>query len=288
MLLQTLQNLGLNAKEAKLYLAAVELGSSPISHIASKAKLNRITAYDVIEKLIKKGLINSVIKNKTKYFSATDPEQVINEFQKKAIELKNALPELKKLHGETSHPKVRYYEGLDGIKKIYADTLESKTEILNYCHSEGIRNIWPEYDQEYVKERIKRNIRLKGIAPNDDQGRKIQNNDRESLREIRLIPKTVFNFKNEISVYDNKVSIISFGKDETIGMIIESAEIANMQRDIFHIVWQFAEELDKKVIAKARGTLRENDGSENVMKVNKVREPLMKKADTQGQLFEEE
>jgi HTH-type transcriptional regulator, sugar sensing transcriptional regulator len=238
MLQNIIENIGLNPKEARIYLAALEIGSSPVSKIASKAKLNRVTAYDILEKLVKKGMISHFTKDKIKYFTAADPEIVVEEFKKRTEDLKKVLPDLKRLHGDTIHPRVRYYEGLEGIKSIYADTLKSKTEILNYGNSQEIRKHWPTYDEEYVKKRAAQQIYLRGIAIDDEDGRLVKARDGENHREIRLINKEKFDFSNEINIYDDKLSIISF-KDELIGMIIESPEIANTQRAIFKMVWEF-------------------------------------------------
>ena len=239
MLVNILENIGLTDKEARIYLAALEIGGGPVSAIALKAKMNRVTSYDILEKLIKKGLINFVTKNKVKFFSSTDPEIVVHEFQKRTADLTQALPDLKRLHGDTAHPKVRYFEGVEGIKAIYADTLTSKSEILNYCNSKEIRKFWEKYDTEYVAERVKNGIHLKGITPDDDHGRSVKAEDEKCLRETRLVNKDSFNFTNEINIYDDKVAIISL-REEFIGMIIESHEIAETQRAIFHMVWDFA------------------------------------------------
>ena len=239
MLSKVLENLGLNSKEAKVYLAALEIGSNPVSKIAGKAKINRVTAYDIIEKLAKKGLISSFTRAKVKYFTATEPDVLVTDFQRKLGELKEVLPELQRLTGETVHPRVRYFEGLEGIRHIYEDTLTSKTEILNYGDSEEIRKHWPTYDQDYVTKRAEKNIFLRGITLDDDYGRKVVEGNTGYKREIRLISKDKFNFSNEICIYDDKVAIISF-KDELIGMIIESPEIANTQRAIFGMIWEFS------------------------------------------------
>jgi HTH-type transcriptional regulator, sugar sensing transcriptional regulator len=254
MLQNILENIGLTAKESRTYLAALETGSSPVSKIASKAKLNRVTAYDILEKLVKKGLINFFTKDKIKYFTATDPEIVVNEFKKRTSDLQKALPDLKRLHGDTIHPRVRYFEGLEGIKSIYADTLTSKTEILNYGNSGEIRLHWPTYDEDYVKKRAAAQIRLRGIAIDDEFGRWVQDKDEETFREIRLISKEQFDFTNEINIYDDKLAIISF-KDELIGMIIESHEIAGTQRAIFKMVWEFCE-LRNKPLAEPQMMVR--------------------------------
>ncbi len=210
-LTNVLVNLGLNEKEARVFLACTQLGTSVVSEIAHSAGINRVTTYDILEKLKHRGV---------------------------------ALPKFKTLTGEINHPRVRYFEGLEGIKAIYADSLTSKTEILNYSNSAEIRVNWPTYDQDYVEKRAKKGIYLRGICPKDKAGETIHSQDKKYHREMRLVPSAQFDFTNEINIYDDKVAIISF-KDELIGMILESIEIANSQRAIFNMSWQFAESLEK-------------------------------------------
>lgn len=235
-----LLDIGLTDNEAQVYLATLELGDSPASDIALRAKVNRVTCYDTLKKLHQRGFISATTKNKIKYFSATDPDAIRMEIRQKYMNLKSALPDFRRLHGKTNHPHIRYYEGLEGIKKVYSDTLSAQTEILNYADSKSIRKFWPTYDKDYVPERVKRKIYLRGIAPIDKYGKAVAAENKTSFREIRLVPASQYSFANEINIYDNKVSIISFGKDELVGMIIESPEIADTQRAIFLMAWEFA------------------------------------------------
>lgn len=232
-----LTDIGLSKKEASVYLANLELGPSVASDIALKSKLNRVTCYDILEKLIQKGFISTYTQKKVRVFAATDPDIVRSSYREKYLNLKTALPDLRRLHGKTPHPRVRYYEGIEAIKKIYLDTLTAKTEILNYADSKSIREHWPAYDQEYVKTRVKKKIYLRGIAPLDEYGKAVVEKDKVSYREIRLVELKPFFFANEINIYDDKVAIISFGKEEVLGMIIESQEIADTQRAIFSMAW---------------------------------------------------
>ncbi|MFA6991788.1 MAG: hypothetical protein WC269_00695, partial [Candidatus Gracilibacteria bacterium] len=165
---------------------------------------------------------------------------LVEEFERRTNDLRKTLPTLKRLTGETAHPRVRYFEGLEGIKIIYADTLTSHTEILNYSNSHEIRARWPNYDKEYIAKRAAKNIFLKEICPDDAEGEIVQKKDKEYHRKTKLIPHEHFDFTNEINIYDDKVSIVSF-KDELIGMIIESTEIAASQRAIFNLLWKFAD-----------------------------------------------
>lgn len=235
-----LSNIGLSGKEAKIYLAALELGPSPASDIALRAKVNRVSTYDILDKLIQKGLISTFNKKRVRYFSATDPDILRMDIRKHYMDFKEALPDLRRLHGKTFAPRIRYYEGIEGVKKVYADTLTAKTEILNYADSKSIREFWPNYDEEYVNERAKRRIYLRGIAPLDEQGKRVVAENEKTYREIRLIKAGPFSFANEINIYDEKISIVSFGKNEVVGLILESPEIANTQRAIFMMAWEFA------------------------------------------------
>ena len=234
------KNTGLTSKEAEVYLACLELGSSPVAAIAQRARINRVTAYDVLEKLLRKGMVNFLTKKGARLYDATDPKDVAAEIKRRAVNFRLALPDLQRLRGDAVHPRVRYFEGLSGIKAVYEDTLSSTTEILNYANSREIRMHWQNYDEEYVQKRVKRKIYLRGISPNDEHGQWVQKHDKESHREIRLVSSAQFTFTNEINIYDDKVAIISYKDSPLIGMIIESAEIANTQRDIFKMAWAFA------------------------------------------------
>ncbi len=243
-LIKTLTGIGLNEKEAKVYLSCIEHGAAPVSTLATSADINRVTTYDILEKLRKRGLISHFTQRKTRYFNAVAPEVLIDEYEKRTSDLRRSLPAFKRLIGETVHPRIRYFEGIEGIKTIYADTLTSKSEILNFSNSHEIRAKWPTYDKEYVQKRAAKKIFLREICPQDLEGEIVHKTDKKYHRKTKLIPFDKFPFTNEINIYDDKVSIISF-KDELIGMIIESVEISNSQRAIFNLCWNFADSLLK-------------------------------------------
>ncbi|MBD3360848.1 hypothetical protein GF366_03535, partial [Candidatus Peregrinibacteria bacterium] len=57
-LLKILKNLGLSEKEAMVYFSTIKIGTAPVSKIAQAAKINRVTTYDILEKLKQKGLVS--------------------------------------------------------------------------------------------------------------------------------------------------------------------------------------------------------------------------------------
>jgi sugar-specific transcriptional regulator TrmB len=240
-LLSALRPVGLNENEASLYLAGLQLRSAPASEYAKSAGLNRITAYNTLEGMVRRGLVTVVKRARGKWYAPIPPEDLALEARKNVDALHRMLPELKSLRGAKERkPNVRFFEGWEGIRHVYEDTLTAKGELLNFANSAVVRRHWPNYDEEYVAERVRRGIRLRGIAPDDEAGRKVHGEDRKRLREIRLVPAKDFDFTNEINIYDHKVAICSFGTESAMfGVIIESIEVAETQRQIFEMAWRY-------------------------------------------------
>lgn len=241
---------GLGQKESQLYLAGLRLGSAPASSYAKVTGMNRITAYNTLEAMVHEGLFMTIRDANAKHYRPADPEQLAVEVRKHADAVERALPELRSLRGAGFRsPHVRFFEGWDGVRRVYEDTLTAHTEILNFANSALVRRHWPEYDVEYVAERVKRGIYLRGIAPGDAVGKRVHGEDKGKKREIRLVPSRHFDFTNEINIYDHKVAICSYpGKkgEETFGMIIESREVAETQKQIFEMAWRWAGGVKKR------------------------------------------
>lgn len=245
-IIHVLESVGLDAKQSQLYVAGLQLGTAPASDYAKITGFNRITSYNLLEEMVRKGYFTMVRKVRAKWYAPVAPEYIALEARKNAEALERVLPELRSLQGaKYRKPRVRFFEGWEGVRHVYEDTLMAETELLNFANSAAVRRFWPLYDAEYVEKRVQQGIRLRGIAPDDQTGRSVHGHDQENLREIRLVPAKDFDFTNEINVYDHKVAICSFdsglrGDRDMFGVIIESKEVAETQRQIFEMAWRYA------------------------------------------------
>lgn len=241
-LLKILESAGFTGAQAKLYFAGLQLGSGPASEYARQAGLNRITAYNMLEEMAREGRFTLVKKTRGKWYAPVAPEYVAVEVRKNADALHRSLPELRAMQGPKERkPHVRFFEGWEGVRHVYDDTLTANGEILNFANSAVVRRFWPAYDEEYVAERVRRGVHLRGIAPDDAAGKRVHGEDRKKLREIRLVSARDFDFTNEINIYDSKVAICSFtSSPQMFGVIIESSEVAETQRQIFEMAWRYA------------------------------------------------
>jgi HTH-type transcriptional regulator, sugar sensing transcriptional regulator len=235
-LLDKLKDIGLNEKEAALYAAGLELWESSIQELAKEANIKRPTAYRIMEELQAKGLFSKASKGKRDYYEAEDPETIFGLYKIRQDAFARLLPDLRLLYNKgEKRPKVKFYNGIEGLKSMYWESLESKGTILVYGSIDDMWVLSKDFVHDYVQERIKRKILIRGIVPATAQSREYMKLNPKEMRELCLVPKERFPFTNEINIYNNKVAIFSFR--EQVGVIIESADIAHTQKAIFELAW---------------------------------------------------
>lgn len=235
-----IENLGITADEAALYLAALELGESPISAIAKRAGINRSTAYVVAKSLEQKGLLGSFRMRGELRFVASNPKTLLTQAEKRTADLKAILPELDALHAGAPHrPKVASYEGKEG----YFTTAEDALSVPNITmrHIGSLTDIWSVIGREYdlthfVPTRLQRHIRIRGLYfPKGIREQVDAMSHAKELREVRYLPQE-FAYPNSMLIYRNKVAIFTSLR-ELITVVIESEEIAEAERQKFDMLW---------------------------------------------------
>ncbi|MCX6754942.1 MAG: hypothetical protein NT068_00155 [Candidatus Nomurabacteria bacterium] len=247
-----LKIIGLSDNEIVAYIALLELGKGTVSQISRKALLNRTTGYDVLDRLVAKKLVSISGKEPKQEYVAESPDNIekliTGELERRQNELNEArqiIPELKSIHNVSGRPQIRFYEGKDGLEQVYEDTLSSHEEILAYASVEDIQPTLPHYFPEYYKRRTKKGIPIRAIFPESADARERANLDNVEMRQSLIIPSEKFGFHPEINIYDNKVMIASWR--EKLGIIIESAEIADAMKKIYELAWAEAKRLDGEV-----------------------------------------
>jgi len=246
-----LEKAGLSTKEASVYIALLEIGKGTVSQISQRAIINRTTGYDILNNLVSKKLVSISGKESKQEYIAESPdklEQYINtsiEEKKTAlIDIKKIIPDLQTLYNAEGRPKIRFYEGKDGLQEVYEDTLSSKEEILAYASVEDIHPTLPNYFPEYYKRRAKKGISIRAIFPESPEAIDRKSFDKSEKRQSLIVPSETFGFHPEINIYDNKVMIASWR--EKLGIIIESTEIADAMKKIYELAWAEAKRLDKE------------------------------------------
>lgn len=237
---RVLADVGLQDTEARFYLAALELGQASVRDVAAKADITRTNAYDVFARLLEQGLVTQVgdASSKSMMVAAEPPDRLGELLEARRRKLESLLPELRSLHNRASgKPRVRFYQGLEGIKQVLNETLTVHDKRL--CSILSMKDLFEvpgrAWMDELVRRRIDSGVFLRVIRSPVKDVPNVWPDSPQDLREMRFAPLD-FVFTMTSYIYDNKVAIIA-SRRENFAMTIESEEFTAMQRNLFEVLW---------------------------------------------------
>jgi sugar-specific transcriptional regulator TrmB len=238
MLENELEKSGLSSDEARTYLAALELGETTISRLAQKSGVNRSTMYFVMDSLIEKSLISKIRKGKKTFYFAEDPRKIKEIIKEKEEAIEKVMPQLLAFTNFIDRkPDIRYFEGAQGIKEVYKDTLKYPDQEICAWFSEAFLNFDEAFFyKHYIPHRINKKISVRAIFPDSAEMKKFASLDEKHLRRSKMVPKEKFSMPVEISLYGKrKIGIMAY--EEQIGLIIDSPKIHEALKNIFELMW---------------------------------------------------
>jgi len=245
---QVLSELGLQDKEPIVYLTLLKThGAQPASIIATRADLNRTTVYKSLIKLTKIGLVTKTMKHGIICFFAEDPEDRLKSLlskKKKHIDYISdlfikILPDIKGLERKELYvPKMRYYEGREGVERVYFDTLIEKQPIYSFIATRKIPDDLLSFlEDEYLPQRIEDKIFAYVITPETIENKKFKKGDKKSYRETRFLTINAPDVAKEININGKKTAFVSHKTNEQFGIILESKSITLSMKGLFDICW---------------------------------------------------
>ncbi|QQR84193.1 hypothetical protein IPJ72_03335 [Candidatus Peregrinibacteria bacterium] len=250
MIHDVLLKLGLSNNQIDVYISLLSVGTAPASSIARRLNIPRTTAKYTCQQLVNKGLIVDTNKNGGFIYTAKSPEYLHELVKKeheqvsqKGIALDQIMGELKKLQNPQSIlPKMRFYEGLDGLIEMFNDVLRDNKPInAVLCIPDDAHPKLMEYiEKEYIPKRINLKTKARSIFNNNPRTLEYRKLDKKMNRITLLADQKEFPFEINYHVYGNKVAFYSGKESDMTGVIIENDFIAQNQFSIFKMAWYYA------------------------------------------------
>jgi len=248
--IQLLEDIGLTKIQAQAYQSLIKNGSQSAPALATLIGESRTNGYKVLDKLCEYGLaVKEQVQGKFKY-AATSPaalEQFVKlqaeVVRQKERRLNAELPNLLDYYfAHSERPSIRYFEGKDGIRDIYKDQVTTGKEMyyirtmadlsfLGFEELHKLRNLYPKFG---VERKVIIQDSLPGDIPSNERV-SVEESDKHMLIDRTWIHEQDYTAPVEWASYGNKLSIISYG-EEAMGMIIESAPIAEAFRQLFGLL----------------------------------------------------
>jgi sugar-specific transcriptional regulator TrmB len=244
--LTPLKEAGLTDGETRVYLALLELGSSTIGPILEKSGITRSIIYRILEKLIKKGLVSYITKEKTKYYQAAQPSKILDyvdsrekELEKNKKKIQSMIPQLMLKQQLAKKSEANIYEGFKGLMTAYENRyqkLKKGDEVVLY----GLPPEQPGFHHAYWKKNhqklAKLGIKCRMLYQPDVSNAILKDRNNHKLCEARRMP---FNAETPswVMIYKDVTLIAIPLGDMPIAFEITSQEVADSFKNYFEWFW---------------------------------------------------
>ncbi len=238
-LAKLLVDLGLNQKEARIYLAALELEEASVQEIAKKSGVKRTNVYYILDDLKEKGFMFELKSSKRTLFKAESPEEILSNFKKRIENLNSNINLFKSVISKNkTKPKVYFFDGKEGFVRIWDTILKPETreyliiaeprEMLGFVKKGYITG-------RIIKKKVDLGIKSRQIVAPSEHAKEIMLKDKEENRTSKILPHN-FSFSFTTIIFGLHVALISPARENMV-MLIESEEYANTQRAFFEALW---------------------------------------------------
>ncbi|MFA6404662.1 MAG: hypothetical protein WCW03_01540 [Candidatus Paceibacterota bacterium] len=102
------------------------------------------------------------------------------------------VPLLLRVYATQNRPRIKFYEGTEGLKHVYEDTLTSTEPIRVYATVDDMHSALPNYFPEYYRRRAEKNISIRAIVPETPLGKERETLNKEEKREIADAMKKIY------------------------------------------------------------------------------------------------
>jgi sugar-specific transcriptional regulator TrmB len=241
---EILGKFGLTDNETKVYIKLLTIGESTASNLGKETGIERRTVYDVIQKLLEKGLISFIKENDKKFYKVVNPLRIVDILNEKEENLRKIrqdfvklIPNLEELirKGE-KQVDARILFGREGIKTMYMDEIKEGKTVYAICTTiDKTEELLKNFLLRFTRERIRKKINLKMLSAKKE----IKFLKKYKLVEVRSLPEE-YASPASLTIYRDKLGITLWA-DNPITVLIKNQEIANNFLNYFELMWRIGE-----------------------------------------------
>jgi len=241
-----LKEAGLTDGEIKTYLALLEIGLSTSGPIIEKSRVARSIIYQILDRLMQKGLVSYIIKEKTKYYQAAAPHKIFDYLEEKEkkvrknkSQIQKIMPDLLLKQTQSIKSQATIYMGIKGLHTAHEQTYLKLRKSEEYCYL-GIPAYQPPEQHAYWKKdhkrRAKAGIMCRLLFNNSTDKSIIKDRNRYEGCKARLMGDDIETPASFVTFKDTTLIIIQ--SPEPFAFEIENQQVANSFQAYFEVFWK--------------------------------------------------
>ena len=243
MIEESLAGFWFSPSEITVYLHLLKRGSSYANSISSATGINRSNVYEALDRLIEKGLVSFVSRNKAKWYKAAPPESLgsllkikEDEFRSQKEKFLESIKEIRKIAPPKNEKvDVGIFSGRDGLKMIFEEMLEMEKPIAFFAAKLQFSTFFGPYYNQWHMRRAKKQIIQRTIFPENVRHEKNKQISIK-LRKVRFVDDE-FTSPTTTVIFGDVVAIVMWGP-EPFAIRIENRQIARSHLNYFNLIWE--------------------------------------------------
>ncbi|MFH1099888.1 MAG: helix-turn-helix domain-containing protein [Candidatus Micrarchaeota archaeon] len=239
-----IETLELTKSEATVYAALSEKKHSTGGELIKTTGMYRAAVYDILHRLIEKGIVGYTQIGNCREFSITPLSLVRQELESEIESIKEKQKELEKIEKQakttsnTTEPEVFILKGNKGVKTLFAHLLETGVEWHIFGAQGQFKQMFPEYYQLIHAKRVKHGVGIKIIY---NSRVRVEHREKElPLISTRYV-EAKFDTPATTIVYGDYVAIIIWSKPQFVTWI-KSKDVAKSYEHQFQMLWKHAKQ----------------------------------------------
>ncbi|MBI4182017.1 MAG: hypothetical protein HY520_03555 [Candidatus Aenigmarchaeota archaeon] len=242
-----LREVGLTPSEIRLYLALLETRSGTNASLVRAAGIASSKFYEVMGKLLQKGLATQVVISGVRHYNATPPERLReycaerrDRIEAVAAGVERLIPFLEQRKTPRQGTEAEVFQGWKGVEAVYRDMIATlrrgeTDRVFGAGRGADVRKMRT-FFRRINRLRRGKGIRLQVVANDDPVTRETFRLVGNRLDEIRYLPQTT---PAEINLFGEKTAIVLF-LEEPVAILIRSSEASLSFRQYFDALWALA------------------------------------------------
>lgn len=243
--LEMLRKVGLSEGEIKVYSALLNLGASGLNNIHEKVGMDRRNIYDILNKLIERGLVSYIDENGKRTFKISSPEKILSYIEEKKSsldavkkEVSELIPQMQEIFSSKKEDfSAEIFRGVEGMKAVWDD-------LLNYDNIYWIGSGmyvplgYPAFWDDWNKRRMKAKVGSYHLFRHDkrDDVKNRKGFEKNKITNWKFLPQEFSGNPTVTVIYGDKVAQMLLGENINV-FVIESKELAENYKKYHKYLW---------------------------------------------------